>query len=523
MKEDIVRHLAEFNTTPFLFVGSGLSRRYLGLDDWRGLLRHFAILVKETEFALELYEQQANVQKYKQGLNQKVAELIENDFNALWYTHPKFELSRATYGKLVIEDKISPFKLAVAEYINEKKSVIPQYKEEVELLKQVGERSISGAITTNYDLFLEECFEGYESYIGQEELLFSSLKGVGEIYKIHGSCEKPNSIIINEEDYEDFSSKNAYLAAKLLTIFIEHPVIFIGYSLDDSNIQNILKSIIHCLSQKQLNQLSRRLIFINWKSDNNEDKILPYSKTFDDGKVLEMTQIQLSDFSPLYHALIQNRSKYSTNILRKLKTDIYDLVLTSKPTGKMRVVGLEDDAKLEDIEVVVGVGVISEVGKRGYDAIKASEVFEDIVLDNGNFDHQLLVEHSIPNLLKQTNGSLPVYKYIKDYPQDVSKLFEKYMVNSYEDLLNKDIRKWKKNNKLPFDNIQEMTREWDEYRVLQFIPRLSQDKICVEELGTFLREFTLAHPNFLEEHLNGNDKTNYRRLVKIYDWLRYKN
>ena len=97
------------------------------------------------------------------------------------------------------------------------------------------------------------------------------------------------------------------------------------------------------------------------------------------------------------------------------------------------------------------------------------------------------------------------------------------MVNSYEDLLNKDIRKWKKNNKLPFDNIQEMTREWDEYRVLQFIPRLSQDKICVEELGTFLKEFTLAHPNFLEEHLNGNDKTNYRRLVKIYDWLRYKN
>lgn len=60
---------------------------------------------------------------------------------------------------------------------------------------------------------------------------------MGEIYKIHGSCNNSESIVITENDYSVYNKRNAYLSAKLLTIFLEHPIIFLGYSLNDSNIK----------------------------------------------------------------------------------------------------------------------------------------------------------------------------------------------------------------------------------------------------------------------------------------------
>lgn len=108
-----------------------------------------------------------------------------------------------------------------------------EYKDEIALLSQL---SVDGIITTNWDLLLETLFPDYKVFVGQGEMLFSNPQSIAEIYKIHGSASRPASLVLTKEDYTDLENKNPYLAAKLITLFVEHPIVFIGYSLTDRNV-----------------------------------------------------------------------------------------------------------------------------------------------------------------------------------------------------------------------------------------------------------------------------------------------
>ena len=70
---------------PFLFVGSGLSRRYYNLPDWIGLLKVMADKLKQDSFAYRSYEDRASFENSPYGINPKIAPLIEEDFNKEWF------------------------------------------------------------------------------------------------------------------------------------------------------------------------------------------------------------------------------------------------------------------------------------------------------------------------------------------------------------------------------------------------------------------------------------------------------
>lgn len=110
---------------------------------------------------------------------------------------------------------LSPFKAEIASYIKRNCNVVDKYQTEIELLSKLSEKNIAGVITTNYDEFIERNFIGYTKFVGQKQLIFSAIQGIAEIFKIHGSVEEPDSILISEQDYLDFDRKSAYLAAKI--------------------------------------------------------------------------------------------------------------------------------------------------------------------------------------------------------------------------------------------------------------------------------------------------------------------
>ena len=194
--EDLVE---KFSTTPFLFLGSGVTRRYYNLPDWKGLLEHFAREIKDDDFSYSSYENKASKMDNPVGLLPKVAELIQTDYDEKWFSDASIRtVSGETLDK--IKAGLSPFKAEIASYIKSNCILENKYKEEIDMLSVLSETSISGVITTNYDEFVETFFNGYTKFVGQSQLIFSAIQGIAEIYKIHGSEEEPQSLVINEQD-----------------------------------------------------------------------------------------------------------------------------------------------------------------------------------------------------------------------------------------------------------------------------------------------------------------------------------
>ncbi len=523
LKINISKVLSKQGSLPILFVGAGISQRYLKLANWEGLLRYLAQRAKDTEYPFETYKNMAKNSDIKVGEFQKIAELIEKDLSLKWFEEEKFKEIREEYKEDIING-VSPLKIEIANYIKKYSlNLQEEMSEEIECLKRVGNKSIAGVITTNYDSLLEGVFSDYTRFIGQEELIFSQIQGVGEIYKIHGCCTKPDSIIINEDDYVDFQEKNPYLASKILTLFLEHPIVFMGYSIGDENIRNILRAIVRCLSKEKIEVLKERLIFIEWDKEGKNQGFSTHTIAFDDGKFINMTKISLQNYDVLFEAMLQNKAKYNAPMLRKLKKDIYELVLTNEPTEKVKVVGLEDDDKLEDIEVVVGVGVISEFGNKGYMGLTAEEIFLDVMFDDRQFDSNMVVAQSLPTLLSHNSNSIPIYKYISNCNCNIPQKVEKEIKNNFDQLLSRTIiSKREKMTEFKDKEIDDIINLYGEEKALEYIAMLSEERINVDRLNKFLISF-YGKNNDIFKNGTTNMKTNFRRLIKIFDWLKYHN
>lgn len=507
-------HLNQFHTSPFLFIGSGISRRYLKLPTWYSLLEEFSkTLGLKYQFGYYVSLVENNLPK--------LATVLAEEFHEIWWTEPTFETNRELYKEIASINKLQPFKIELALFIKNSGELDFDLQEEVELLKLA---VIDGIITTNWDIFLSEIFPEFEVFVGQNQLMFSDHTSIGDIFKIHGCITRPESIIVTEEDYTHYHKKNQYLAAKLFTIFAEHPIVFLGYSISDNNIIEILSSIVNCVDREELDKLRERLILVQ-RSNDSVQPTIEDSNIVINGLSLPIKLIKAKKFNSVYDVLANLKQRLPIKVLRKCKNAVYELIKTNQSVNTVYVGDLENVDVDKEIEFVMGVGVASQYSENGYIGISNNDIFKDIVFDNSNWDSKKVITDVIPKLFKG-NIYLPLYKYLRENGDldDRGKLFKSDQYNNkvtnaisnnsmkvYYPKGSSYIRK-KDTINSSIKSLDELISQYEFKHVLLYIPFMQHRYLNLEKLKNFLQT------NYSDELVKNTD---FKKVICYYDYLKY--
>lgn len=503
------------NTAPFLFVGSGLSRRYLSLPDWKGLLKLFS---KNTE-PFDYYLSKA------EGNMPKAAKLLAKQYHKYWWARSKAP-NKETPDAIVSTS--APLKLDIANYLRDfdiEKKLISEHEDEITNLKKA---IIGGIITTNWDLLMEYLFPEYTVYTGQDELILNNPQWIAEIYKIHGCASKPQSLVLTSNDYNAFNKKSKYLASKLMTIFMEHPVIFIGYSMSDPNIVSILRSLSTCLGANHASILKNNLIFLsrpgNGKTPGVHETLIYANKT-----PIPATQVVTDNFSDIYRPLGTIQQRIPAKYLRTIKERLYEITASLESSEKLKVLDIEKLDDHKEIEFVVGIGLRIQkngtIAQLGYSSPEYKDLAKDILHDDQNFDADEMLKKIIPRLAKQS-PYVPVFKYLSKFGINSKKEYEKSayktrnidkIVDTNPDLFRQKVHKttYERSPKTLSGIIE--THKNEPYKAAFLIPFLKPDDINKEKL----KEFLIKNEHMFEDESDASKRTYFRKLLTYYDRLKW--
>lgn len=521
VRDKVLHSLEESNRVPFLFVGSGISQRYMGSENWEELLKWVCESVGAPMRPFYIYRQQAQTTITSDNeLYPRIAHLMEPDFLEAtqdtrfheWVDRHSQELERGTIA----------MKIYIADHLTDREP--DRLIDELDALRRASNH-VAGVITTNYDTLMEDIFPDYDCYIRQEDLLFSSLTGVGEIYKIHGSATDPRSMILDTHDYASFMEHKDYMMAKIMTLLGEYPVIFLGYSLSDPDVQSIITTLAACAGTERAQKMADRFIFVSYNTTNHS---IENARSFNVGdSFISMSAIHTDDFTPIYEAIASMNQTFPPKALNQLTRQIFKEALSTHSDSASHVIfeGLEGAQTLpSDPKIVIGLGE-RDYGK----PIKTIEMYEDVLFDNKGFNARLIIGDYLGNALKNNTGGLPMFKYLAEQP-DIAledslavEIEKRTSVNAY--LSPTERKKRNRIRKTIQDHsVQGVIESCGHDTAYRKMTCLNQEEFDAQALGEYLRTMaakkTVCRPNGREIRLLEDPE--FRKCIRIYDFLKYQ-
>lgn len=327
-KKHISELMSKSGLRPVLFIGCGLSKRYTQSPSWIELLKLVGKRAGIDDKEFNYISQKVD------GKPEKIGSEISKVVHEWAWSSGKNSFPEEYFAAGM--DKSIFFKRICADILNEFEiNAIPEiYKGEIESLVAVDPHAI---ITTNFDKFIDKHFPDFEFIIG-EKIIPMNLNVIGECFKIHGSTDIPESLIITEEDYQRFMVKRKYISSKVLTYFAEFPVFIVGYSLNDPNVTQILSDLGEalCVSDGYM----ENVFYIEWVdnfesvSHLKEEHVIP---SVDGVGQVRVNAVMCPDFDWLFKTIAPENGhvKLNKKTLRGLASKVVALVRHDAPTNKI--------------------------------------------------------------------------------------------------------------------------------------------------------------------------------------------
>ena len=496
---NIKDYIDSFKNHPVLFIGTGMSLRYLKNSyTWDALLKNISFeLTGGNEYYYDIKSKYEDDRGYDYP---KIATELEKGFNDIIKNdrNGKFkEINDIFYENMDNGKNISRFKLYIA-HILKGYELKDEKHEEIAELKKI-RKNIGSVITTNYDTFIENVFD-FKILIGNEILLSNPY---GSIYKIHGSLEEPNRIIITEEDYQEFNDRYELIRAQLLSLFIHHPIIFLGYNIGDENIKDILKTIFTYVNPNtpEAEEIRKNFLLVEYGEGMDNQEITQHDIDMKGFSTIRINKIKTDNFIEIFKSLSDLVLPVSAMDIRKVQSIVKEIYAG----GEIKVSITEDIDSLQNGEKVLAIGSLKTIT---YEFHTSSEILENYfnIIDESN--HQLL--KLIDKLKIQSTQYFPILGFNEIQPN----------IDKFEELKTNQLDKIR----VLLEESRGFSQEYNSIESILQEENIPQSKKDIVILYSILKNnIDLQDAERYLRNYHDKKTTPYRKVLSVYDFKKYLN
>lgn len=221
---NLIREKAE-NNKLIIFVGAGVSQNVDGMPSWYSLVNAMANAIGYSK---------CDSCRHKDDYCEKECKLKDEYSNDEFLKIPQYVYNQSPelYNKILAEQ-------------------IKEVFVDAPLSKLIFKINPAHIITTNYDTLLEmstsDLREQYQVIVTDRDLLDTTKNKY--IIKMHGDLHDISTIVLKEQDYLNYSQERVLIELFIKSLLTDHTVLFLGYSLNDYNIKQIISWLNHMRSQ----------------------------------------------------------------------------------------------------------------------------------------------------------------------------------------------------------------------------------------------------------------------------------